>query len=90
VEPPSASGSPTRHREDLTEDEITWHEGLPTVTVHRAIFGSIELGVGWNLIEQALDTARRQGRLTRRQIADLRALIAEIDAAPAGLTRPRG
>jgi predicted transcriptional regulator of viral defense system len=62
------------HSEDLAEDEITWHEGLPIVTVYRAILGSIELGVGWNLIKQALDTARRQGRLTRERIAALRAL----------------
>jgi len=62
------------HREDLAEHEITWHEGLPIVTVYRAILGSIALAVGWNFIEQALDTARRQGRLTRPQIAALRAL----------------
>ena len=62
------------HREDLAESDITWHEGLPIVTVYRAIRGSIELGVGWNLIEQAIDIARRTGRLTRAQASELRRL----------------
>jgi hypothetical protein len=53
------------HHENLPEHEITWHEGLPIVTVYRAILGSIQQHVGWSLIEQAIDTARRQGRLTR-------------------------
>jgi predicted transcriptional regulator of viral defense system len=60
------------HREDLPEDEITWHEGLPIVTVHRAIVGAIEQHVGWNLIEQAIDTAGRTGRLTADQADELR------------------
>jgi predicted transcriptional regulator of viral defense system len=62
------------HRADLDEQEVTWHEGLRIVTVYRAIADSIEIGVGWNLIEQALDTARRQGRLTNEQATQLRAL----------------
>jgi predicted transcriptional regulator of viral defense system len=62
------------HREDLPQDAITWHEGLPIVTVYRAIEGSIGLGLGWNLIEQAIDTARRTGRLTAAQAGTLRAL----------------
>jgi predicted transcriptional regulator of viral defense system len=68
------------HREDITHDDVTWHEGLPIVSVHRAIRGSIEFGVGWNLIEQALDTARRQGRLTREQAHELRGLRPRDDA----------
>jgi predicted transcriptional regulator of viral defense system len=62
------------HREDLPDNAITWHEGLPIVTVYRAIEGSIEQGLGWNLIEQAVDTARRTGRLTAVQADTLRAL----------------
>jgi predicted transcriptional regulator of viral defense system len=62
------------HRETLPEHEITWHEGLPIVSVHRAIRGSIDQHVGWNLIEQAIDTARKRGRLTRGQAGQLRAM----------------
>lgn len=61
------------HREDLPEDVITWHEGLPIVTVYRAIEGSVEQGLSWHLIEQAIDTARRTGRLTAEQADTLRA-----------------
>ena len=60
------------HREALPEDEITWHEGIPTVSVYRAIRGSIDQHVGWNLIEQAIGTARRRGRLTAGQTDELR------------------
>jgi predicted transcriptional regulator of viral defense system len=62
------------HREAVPEDEITWHEGIPIVGVYRAIRGSIDQHVGWNLIEQAIDTARRSGRLTAGQADELRAL----------------
>jgi predicted transcriptional regulator of viral defense system len=62
------------HREDVPERDVTWHEGLPIVTVRRAIAGSIEQHVGWNLIEQAIDTARRTGRLTAEQAKELHAL----------------
>jgi predicted transcriptional regulator of viral defense system len=55
------------HREALSAQDLTWHEGLPIVGVRRAILGSIEQHVGWNLIEQAIETARGRGRLTREQ-----------------------
>jgi predicted transcriptional regulator of viral defense system len=62
------------HREELPEHEITWHEGLPIVGVRRAILGAIDQHVGWNLVEQAIDTARRTGRLTVQQAQEMRAL----------------
>jgi predicted transcriptional regulator of viral defense system len=69
------------HREALPEEEITWHEGIPIVDVYRAIRGSIDQHVGWNLIEQAIDTGRRRGRLTPEQADELRAM--RHDAADA-------
>jgi predicted transcriptional regulator of viral defense system len=62
------------HREDLPPQDVTWHEGLPIVNVPRAILGAIEQRAGWHLIEQAIDTARRTGRLTAKQAAELQAL----------------
>ena len=62
------------HREILPEDEITRHDGIPIVGVYRAIRGSIEQHVGWHLIEQAVDTARRRGRLSADQADELRAM----------------
>jgi predicted transcriptional regulator of viral defense system len=61
------------HREMLQESDVTWHEGVRIVSVYRAIAGSIEQGVGWNLIEQAIDTARRRGRLTSEHARELTA-----------------
>jgi predicted transcriptional regulator of viral defense system len=61
------------HRDDLPARDITWHEGLRVVTVRRAILGGIEQHVGWNLIDQAIDTARRTGRLTAQQADELKA-----------------
>jgi predicted transcriptional regulator of viral defense system len=62
------------HREPIPETDVTWHEGVRIVTVYRAITGSIEQGVGWNLIEQAIATARLRGRLTPEQAGELTAL----------------
>ena len=62
------------HRDELDERDLTWHEGLPIVSVRRAIRGAIDQHVGWNLIEQAIDTARRTGRLTGAEADELRAL----------------
>jgi predicted transcriptional regulator of viral defense system len=69
------------HREDLPETDVTWHEGLPIVGVHRAIVGSIGQYVGWNLIEQAVETARRRGRLTSQQADELMRLRDDARAA---------
>jgi len=63
----------TLHRDALLEDEITWHEGIPIVSVDRAIRGGMDQRIGWHLIEQAIDTARRRGRLTPGQAEELRA-----------------
>jgi hypothetical protein len=62
------------HREELDERDVTWHEGLPIVGVHRAVLGAIDQHVGWNLIEQAIGNARRTGRVTEEQADELRAL----------------
>lgn len=69
------------HRENLADPEMTWHEGLPIVTVPRAIRGAIDQHVGWNLIEQAIDTARKTGRLTRAQAQQLRRMRPTADPA---------
>ena len=57
------------HRDDLQPNELTWHEGLPIVTAERAILGGIEQALGWQLIDQAIETARTRG-LIRRAVAE--------------------
>ena len=72
------------HRDDLDERDVTWHEGLRIVGVRRAILGAIDQNVGWNLIEQAIDTARRTGRLVADQAGELQALRGDRGEATVG------
>lgn len=60
------------HREDLPPEDRSWHEGIPIVTVRRAILGAIDHNVGWSLLEQAIETARSRGQLTVEQAKSLR------------------
>lgn len=60
------------HREDLPAGEIGWHDGIPIVHPRRAILGSIENDLGWHLVEQAIATARRRGRVTASEARLLR------------------
>lgn len=62
------------HRDDLGSEDLSWYEGLPIVTMHKAILGSIHHDVGWNLIEQAITTARDRGQLSPEQAEELHAL----------------
>ncbi|MGH2675268.1 MAG: type IV toxin-antitoxin system AbiEi family antitoxin domain-containing protein [Actinomycetota bacterium] len=67
------------HRRDLDPDDVTLHEGIPIVTVYRAIRDGLEADLGGYLIDQAIDTARRRGLLTP---AELRALTGTRTAGP--------
>jgi predicted transcriptional regulator of viral defense system len=60
------------HREDLAPKEIAVVDGVRVVSVNRAISGAIEQGVGSALINQAIDTARKLGRITKRQETELK------------------
>ncbi len=56
------------HRRDLDPAEVTLHEGIPIVTVYRAIRDGMEARLGGHLIDQAIDTARRRGLLAPEQL----------------------
>ncbi len=56
------------HERDLDEDDITMHEGIPIVTVFRAILDGIEANMGGHLIDQAVSTARRRGLLAPQEL----------------------
>lgn len=60
------------HRRDLDPAEITLHEGIPIVTVYRAIRDGIEGHLGSHLIDQAVETARRRGLLTPGELRMLK------------------
>lgn len=52
------------HSEPLADDETTWHEAIPIVTVAKAIAQCIAAGVSSHLLSQALRTARDRGAIT--------------------------
>jgi predicted transcriptional regulator of viral defense system len=56
------------HRRDLDPADITRHEGIPIVTVYRAILDEIEANLGGHLIDQAIKTARRRGLVTPTEL----------------------
>jgi len=62
------------HRFDLDPDEVGWHEGIPIVTPERAILGGIEQALGWQLIDQAIETARARGLITKATAKRLAAM----------------
>ena len=51
------------HYQDLAPEQIDWWEQIPTVTVPTAIDQCIASRVRLDLVLQAIDTARRQGRI---------------------------
>lgn len=53
------------HRFDLDSGEVRRHEGIPIVTPERAILGGIEQALGWQLIDQAIETARARGLINQ-------------------------
>jgi predicted transcriptional regulator of viral defense system len=59
------------HREDLDPRDATAYEGIPIVTPMRAILGGIEQHLGWHLLDQAIDTARRRGLITKKDVVVL-------------------
>lgn len=53
----------TVHHRDLPADDVTRVNGIPAVTVRRAILDGIERHLGGHLIDQAIATARATGQL---------------------------
>lgn len=59
------------HERDLDDADITMHEGIPIVTVHRAILDGIEANIGGHLISQAVKSARARGLTTPQQMREI-------------------
>jgi hypothetical protein len=66
------------HREDLPKNAVTHHEGIPIVTPAVAIRQAIDTGVPRQLVRQAIETARRLGRVPTKS---LNALARHLKAA---------
>ena len=60
------------HWEDVPPGDVTTFEGLPIVTPARAIRQAHAAHTGPALVAQAIDHGERNGRLTRREAAELR------------------
>lgn len=52
------------HHRDLSREDVTYQAGVPVVTPARAIRDGIDAGLRPALIEQAIDTARREAMIT--------------------------
>lgn len=59
------------HVRDLDPVVVTRREGIPVVTVRRAILDGIETNVAPHLIEQAIDTGRTRGLLSKTDFSEL-------------------
>ena len=60
------------HPRQLDASDVTRHEGIPIVTVRRAILDGIEAGLGGQLVDQATTTAQRRGLLSRDELAAIK------------------
>ncbi len=63
------------HREDLAADEVTEIEGVPVVTLERAIRECHALHLATDLLEQAIRHGREQGLLSTAQARRLEAEV---------------
>lgn len=64
------------HRRTLPEAELTYYEGVPAVTVYRAIRQAIDVGEDPDQLQTAIHNATRQGLLLRREASRSRARLA--------------
>lgn len=64
------------HHRALRPAYIARHEGIPVVTPQRAILDGIEAHIRHGLIEQATETARRCGSISRAEAIELERALA--------------
>ncbi|HEX6152151.1 MAG TPA: type IV toxin-antitoxin system AbiEi family antitoxin domain-containing protein [Solirubrobacterales bacterium] len=60
------------HKRDLVKEEKTLYEGIPIVTPRRAILDGVESGLRADLLNQAIDTARKRGQVRDPDLAEIR------------------
>jgi predicted transcriptional regulator of viral defense system len=79
------------HTRNLDASDVTLHEGIPIVTVRRAILDGIEAALGGHLIDQAISTAERRGLIAAVDLRELNIFRQERAAAVAdgnAVTKP--
>jgi predicted transcriptional regulator of viral defense system len=65
------------HVRDIDPEDVTRTEGIPVVTVRRAILDGIEARLGGHLIDQAIESGTRQGLLDPSDLTEITAARAE-------------
>jgi len=69
------------HHRDLANADQTLVEGIPAVTPARSIEDAIDTHVDPKLIDQAIDTARRRGRIRGETLAGIEARARQAQSA---------
>lgn len=59
------------HERDLDDSDVAMHEGIPIITVYRAIVDGIEANIGGHLLDQAVRTARARGLLAPQHLREI-------------------
>lgn len=59
------------HPRALDPADITYHEGIPIVTVRRAILDGVEGELGGQLIDQAVATGTTRGQLSPKDLEEI-------------------
>jgi len=65
------------HFEQISQNELTWHEGIPIVTPAKAIQQAILGSTSHRLIRQAIETATRLGRVPLPELVRLKKPLKE-------------
>ena len=60
------------HREDLTPEDVSIHEGIPLTTISRTVADLLGSGARLDLVRQAVSGARREGFIRDAEVQRLR------------------
>jgi len=65
------------HREDLSAEDITIHEGMPLTTIARTVADLLKSGERIDLIRQAISDARREGFIEESEARQIKRRVEE-------------
>lgn len=76
------------HREDLTPEDVSIHEGIPLTTISRTVADLLSSGARLDLVRQAISGARREGYVRDAEAKRLRRKVEAHVASLGGGTPP--
>ena len=74
------------HREDLTPEDVSIHEGIPLTTISRTVADLLGSGARLDLVRQAISGARREGFIRDAEVKRLRRKVETHIASLRGRT----